>query len=134
MSDHLDHQAFHINLLKASFNRLVKQAPFNDQNMAEGEQSFLAQLVILVKALEEHDDNSNYIGQEVLSRLVRCYPHLVPLFDRDLFWFFGGDCLHFMPDEEIEQFQQLDELRFKAEAKGEVFNVEEARARIFKLH
>jgi len=39
-----------------------------------------------------------------------------------LLWFFGGDCLHFMPDEEIELYQTLDERRYQAEQQGEVFD------------
>jgi hypothetical protein len=37
-------------------------------------------------------------------------------------WFFGGDCLHFMPDEEIQLYQQLDERRFAVEETGEDFD------------
>ncbi len=134
MSALLNHHAFHINLLKASFNRLLKQPPFNGEEILQDDQDFLAQLVDLAKALEDHDSEALYNGQEALGRLVRCYPQLVPLVERDLFWFFGGDCLHYMPDDEIELFQQLDELRYEAEAAGETFNIEEARARVFKLH
>ncbi len=134
MADPLNHLDFHINLLKASFNRLLKQPPFNSREMAQEDQDFLAQLVALVKALEASDQEALYLGQEAISRLIRGYPHLVPLIDRDLFWFFGGDCLHFMPDEEIELFQRLDEQRFEAEARGEAFDIEAARARIFQLH
>ena len=39
-----------------------------------------------------------------------------------LLWFFGGDCLHFMPDEEIDLFQRLDERRYEAEERGETFD------------
>ncbi len=134
MAEQLTHLEFHINLLKASFNRLLKQPPFNGKTIAEDDQDFLQQLVNLVKALESHDSDALFLGQELIGRLIRGYPHLVPLIDRDLFWFFGGDCLHYMPDAETALFQQLDELRFEAEAKGEPFNLEDARARLFKLH
>ncbi|MEH6629021.1 MAG: PA2817 family protein [Motiliproteus sp.] len=134
MSASSNHLAFNINLLKASFNRLLKAPPFNGEEIMQDDQDFLEQLVSLVKALEENDGEALYSGQEALARLVRCYPQLVHLFERDLFWFFGGDCLHYMPDEEIEQFQQLDELRHDAEAAGETFNIEEARVKVFKLH
>ncbi|WP_207063781.1 PA2817 family protein [Motiliproteus sp. SC1-56] len=128
------HQEFHLNLLKASFNRLLKAPPFNTQELVPDDLDFLEQLVNLVKALEADQEDALYLGQDALCRLVRAYPHLVQLVDRDLFWFFGGDCLHFMPDEEIAVFQRLDELRFEAEAAGEPFNLEEARARLFQMH
>jgi len=121
-------------LLKSSFNRLLKQPPFNGEEILQDDQDFLAELVNLVKALEASEPDALYMGQETIARLIRGYPQLVPLVDRDLLWFFGGDCLHYMPDEEIELFQQLDELRFEAEAKGETFDIAEARARIFKLN
>ena len=50
--------------------------------------------------------------------------HLIP---RDLLWYFGGDCLHFMPDDEIAQYQLLDEHRADVEARGEVFDWQQAR-------
>ena len=41
---------------------------------------------------------------------------------RDLLWFFGGDCLHFMPDDEIEMYQALEERRFYALENDEPFD------------
>ena len=37
-------------------------------------------------------------------------------------WFFGGDCLNFMPDEEIEMYQILEERRFHALENDEPFD------------
>ena len=42
-------------------------------------------------------------GQQWLHRFLTHNPELAPAIHRDLLWFFGGDCLHFMPDEEIEK-------------------------------
>lgn len=135
MSVSSTHLAFHINLLKANFNRLLKLPPFNSiETMDASDQDFLEQLVRLVKALEAEEDEALFLGQEVMLRLIRGYPHLMPMIDRDLLWFFGGDCLHYMPDEEIERFQQLDEQRYQAQAKGEAFDYEEARANILQLN
>ena len=33
----------------------------------------------------------------------------MPVIERELFWFFGGECLHYLTDEEITQFQRIDE-------------------------
>jgi len=41
---------------------------------------------------------------------------------RDLLWFFGGDCLHYMPDEELQMFQALDERRYEAAQNDEPFD------------
>ena len=72
-------------------------------------------------------------GTILVSRLFTTYPDFAPAFPRDLLWFFGGDCLHYMPDEEIDQFQQLDAMRRRAAAQGERLNLRDARAKVLKL-
>ncbi|QLF91768.1 dehydrogenase [Pseudomonas sp. ABC1] len=64
----------------------------------------------------------NYLGQELICQVFQRYPQIAHLVPRDLLWFFGGDCLHFMPDEEIAIFQAIDERRFEAEEAGEDFD------------
>ncbi|WP_210398211.1 PA2817 family protein [Motiliproteus sediminis] len=134
MSNASDYRAFHLNLLKASFNRLLKQPPFTNKDAIQDDLDFLEQLVLLVKALEAEQDDATYLGQDLICRLIRAYPQHTHLIDRDLLWFFGGDCLHYMPDEEIAKFQELDEMRFAAEDNNVPFSYENARARVFKLH
>jgi len=73
-------------------------------------------------------------GQASLCRIVARYPELTPLAHRDLFWLFGGDCLHFMPDEEIAIYQRLDERRHSLESEGKTFNFADERAILFGLH
>jgi len=134
MSIQSDYTAFHLNLLKASFNRLLKQPPFSSKEVVPDDLDFLEQLVLLVKAMEADQADAIYQGQELICRLVRAYPQHTHLIDRDLLWFFGGDCLHYMPDEEIARFQELEEMRFAAEDNNVPFSYENARARVFKLH
>ena len=69
-----------------------------------------------------------------MCRVVGSYPHLMPLLYRDLLWFFGGDCLHFMPDEEIAVFQRLDEQREEAKEQQAPFSYREARAKTMGMH
>ena len=38
-----------------------------------------------------------------------------------------------MPDDEIEQYQQLEEKRMTAAARGETLNLRAARAKLLKL-
>ena len=54
--------------------------------------------------------SERYLGQELLSEFFQRYPQVAHLIPRELLWFYGGDCLHFMPDEEIQQFQMRDVL------------------------
>ena len=71
-------------------------------------------------------------GPALIFRLFETYPDFVPTFPRELLWFLGGECLHFMPDEEIAVFQQLDDLRGAAQIRGEVLDFQAARAKLMK--
>ena len=72
-------------------------------------------------------------GAALVSRLFTTYPDFAPAFPRDLLWFLGGECLHYMPDEEISAYQKLDEMRAEAAARGEILNIREARASLMGL-
>ena len=72
-------------------------------------------------------------GAAMTSRLFTTYPDFAPTFPRDLLWFFGGDCLHFMPDDEIAVYQQLDDLRSEAAARGETLDIRAAKASLKSL-
>lgn len=71
-------------------------------------------------------------GPSLISRLFTSYPDFAPDFPRELLWFLGGECLHFMPDDEIEVFQRLEELRTQAASRGEIIDFEAARAKLLK--
>ncbi|MET0356899.1 MAG: PA2817 family protein [Cellvibrio sp.] len=122
---------FHINLLNAFITQIRQQPPFCLENCNQDDESFLLELNQLPKV----GGNELLIqGQQLLCRIVAGYPHLMPLVPRDLFWFFGGDCLHYMPDEEIAVFQQLDELRHEAKELQQAFSYEKARLSTMGLH
>ncbi|MFH7813504.1 PA2817 family protein, partial [Acetobacter lovaniensis] len=57
---------------------------------------------------------SQYLGQDLLCQVIVRYPQIAHLVPRDLLWYFAGDCLHYMPDEEISLYQALEERRFEA--------------------
>jgi hypothetical protein len=65
---------------------------------------------------------SQYLGQDLMCQVITRYPQIAHLVPRDLLWFFAGDCLHYMPDEEIELYQALEERRFEAEENEEPFD------------
>lgn len=71
-------------------------------------------------------------GPTLVDRLFATYPDFAPTYPRELLWFLGGDCLHLMADEEIQQFQQLDTLREQADNRGEVLDFQAARAKLMK--
>lgn len=126
-----DFHTYHLNLMKLAYNNLIKHAPFNDPAIAADDAEFLEQFEALVKGYENNEHWTFDEGQLILSRLVRAYPHLVHLVARDLFWLFGGECLHHMADDELERFAELDEARAEAERKGEAFDYLSERTRLF---
>lgn len=83
---------------------------------------FLERYDELLAELPKDPVGSQYLGQDLIGQIFHRYPQIAHLVPRDLLWFFGGDCLHFMPDEEIQLFQQLDERRYDAEQAGEPFD------------
>ena len=83
---------------------------------------FLERFDELVAQLPSDPESSQYLGQDIISQVFHRYPQIAHLVPRDLLWFFGGDCLHFMPDEEIALYQRLDERRFEAEENDEPFD------------
>ncbi len=71
-------------------------------------------------------------GPGLVGTLFTHVPEFAPLFPRDLLWFIGGDCLHFMPDEEMQAFQELEERRVAAAGDGD-FDYRAERAKLLNL-
>lgn len=91
----------------------------------------------LCSALQKIAQNPGLLHEEapaLIQRLFTTYPELAPEIPRDLLWFLGGDCLHYMPDEEIALHQSLDELREEAASNGQVLDYTAARARLANKH
>lgn len=125
-----EYYTYHLELL-AAFNAQIQQLPpFNTELSSEEDQEFLVALA----QLQQQETDFLAQGQILMCRVVGSYPHLMPLLHRDLLWFFGGDCLHFMPDEEIAVFQRLDEQREDAKQQQLPFNYKEARAKTMGMH
>lgn len=115
---------FHQRLLLAFIAEIKQHVPFNQEILNQDDQDFIAEL----EQLPNIGGSPQLIqGQALLCKLVATYHHLMPLLPRDLLWFFGGDCLHYMPDEEISLYQQLDEQRQAAEEDNQSFDYEKAR-------
>ncbi|WP_157484952.1 PA2817 family protein [Gilvimarinus polysaccharolyticus] len=110
---------------------IQQQLPFIADDCDDQHLQFLQRLEALPKHQGLHYAEE---GQALMCQSIAAYPHLTPLLPRDLLWHFGGDCLHFMPDEEIERFQRLEEQRYDAEQAGQEFDYEGERARAFGLH
>jgi hypothetical protein len=93
----------------------------------------LRQLSQAFTDLAAQRENLYETGGELIQNLFNNHPDMAPLLPRQLLWFLGGDCLHFMPDEEIAKFQQLEEEREQAVASGEVYDLRGAGAKLLNL-
>lgn len=127
MNTQLPYHRYHLALLNSLFDTLRAQSVLLAQVPEESSILFLERFEELVKQLEAGDQDALYNGQDIICQIITRYPQIAHMIPRDLLWYFGGDCLHYMPDEEIAQYQLLDEHQAEATARGEEFNWEQAR-------
>lgn len=118
----------HVDLLKQFKENISQERPYhiNLNELTEYDQQFIRTLDKLC-TYESYNEEMSEQGQWLAERIVNGYNHLLIHFSRDLLWFFGGACLHFMPDQEIEFYQQLDELRYAAESQNRDFDITVAK-------
>lgn len=128
-----DRFAYHQQLFTALDALLLA---FLDQDPDHDSQSRSDVAEMLADLREAMHSRSNYVeaGQRLLCRLVSHFPALTPHIQRDLFWFFGGDCLHFLTDEEMEKFQLLEEKFYADSQVSKAADYAEIRAQVFGLH
>jgi hypothetical protein len=93
----------------------------------------LRELATAFQSLATTGEELHELGPGLVARLFDTYPEFAPTFPRPLLWFFGGDCLHYMADKEIAEFQEMDEIRVAAARRGEIVNLQESRAKLLKL-
>jgi hypothetical protein len=120
----LDHQ---MNLL-AHLRGILVALGEADQVPEESHALFMERFVELIELLPQDPIESQYLGQDILCQVIQRYPQIAHLVPRDLLWFFAGDCLHFMPDEEIALYQSLEERRYEAEQNEEPFDWNQEKA------
>jgi hypothetical protein len=83
---------------------------------------FLERFDDLLASLPIDPIESQYLGQDILTQVIARYPQIAHLIPRDLLWYFAGDCLHYLSDEEIDLYQALEERRYEAEQNDEPFD------------
>ena len=93
----------------------------------------LRELALALQDVAQGEQDLYSEGRTLVDRLFTTYPDFSPIFPRELLWFLGGDCLHFMPDEEIALYQQLEDQREQSAARGEIIDFAAARAKLLKL-
>lgn len=116
-------QSIAITLEQLAYTRTLLEAMTETDYVSEAEHMlFIERFDELVEFIKNDDEQALYLGQEIISQIFLRYPQITHLVPRELLWFFGGDCLHFMPDEEIDLFQYLEDLQYEAENAGETFD------------
>ncbi len=115
------HLEYHLQLLQHLRTILVALGDA-EQVPEESHALFLERFDELLTLLPENPLESQYLGQDLICQVITRYPQIAHLVPRDLLWFFGGDCLHYMPDEELELYQTLEERRYEAEQNEEPFD------------
>lgn len=108
-------------LILLQYLRQLLQAVAEAELIPEEHQGFIERYDEMAARLQQGDDD-RYDGQELISQVFQRYPQIAHQVPRDLLWFFGGECLHFMPDEEIAGYQLLEERRHGALERGETFD------------
>ena len=119
---------YHLELLNETLSRIEKAAA-NESGVIDAD--ILQQFRDVIDQLTEHRDSAYDAGQDLFSKIGTHQPQLMPAVDRALLWFFGGECMHFLSDEEITRFQHLDEMAAEAEAEGKEYDY---RSAVRSLH
>ncbi|MFS0827917.1 PA2817 family protein [Pseudomonas phoenicis] len=115
------HLEYHLQLLNHLRTILVALGEA-EQVPEESHALFLERFDELLTLLPQDPLESQYLGQDLICQVIQRYPQVAHLVPRDLLWFFGGDCLHFMPDDELDLYQQLEERRYEAERNEQRFD------------
>lgn len=114
---------YHLELLNETLSRIEKAAA-NESGVIDAD--ILQQFRDVIDQLTEHRDSAYEAGQDLFSKIGTHQPQLMPAVDRALLWLFGGECMHFLSDEEITRFQHLDEMAAEAEAEGKEYDYRSA--------
>jgi len=115
------HLQYHLQLLNHLRTILVALGEA-EQVPEESHVLFLERFDELLTLLPQDPLESQYLGQDLMCQVIQRYPQIAHLVPRDLLWFFGGDCLHYMPDEELDLYQRLEERRYEAQQNDEPFD------------
>lgn len=125
------YQIHHLNFLKIAYNNFINRKPFTEDELSEDDIAFIEEFRQLIENFEKGEAGVHEQGEDFIDKAFRRYPELAHLIARDLLWYFGGNNLHNMTDDEIDKFQKLDEMRFEADEKDQEFDYINKRAALF---
>lgn len=133
MSETFDRFSYHQTLITELLSHCKQQLPFSAA-IADSEDDLFMQKLHTLSTFDHPQEEFFVLGQELVAYIVANYPHTTPVINRDLFWYFGGICLHYMADDELQCFQQLEELLYEKEQQGSAIDFNQLKAIAFKLH
>jgi len=93
-----------------ALHRLCVEASAGQDPPPEELERLIARLERLLELMNQASPDYEHQGRLVITTIQSQFPDLWPRVDRELLWFFGGDCLHYLGDEEIAAFQEREDL------------------------
>ncbi|MFT5720486.1 MAG: hypothetical protein ACI9W6_000782 [Motiliproteus sp.] len=78
-------------------------------NSAESAENINNRFAVIVEMIDNAEEY-NHLAQDAISDLITLHPNLSHLVPRLLLWQLGGSCLHFLGDEEMDEFSTESEL------------------------
>ncbi len=111
----------------------AKILPEHPAHSKESNTELLDKLAKLEADFAKNDDYIN-LGQDIITHIISHYPDITPHMHRDLLWFFGGDCLHYLGDDELERYQNIEELYYEQSAEDSNTSYRNIRAQQFGMH
>ncbi|MGH1460398.1 MAG: PA2817 family protein [Neptuniibacter sp.] len=125
------YQQHHLNFLKIAYNNFINRDPFKSDHPTEDDIEFIQDFRKLIDEFESSPQSVHERGEDFIDKAFRRYPQIAHLIARDLLWYFGGNNLHNLTDDEMTKFQKLDEMRYDAEEQEQEFDYINKRAAVF---
>ena len=116
---------FILNTFNELKTRINDHFPFDQSPLNEEETDFIEKYNNLLDSIQNKEIDYSFQAQDIIAQFIRCYANLVPLIRRELLWFIGGECLHYLGDEEVSFFQELEDRLYEAEQKSNEINIDE---------
>jgi hypothetical protein len=110
-----------------------KNLAHDNMHSDDGKDSLMA---MLNQLRSDYGKTEHYIalGQQIINHIIAHYPAITPLMHRDLLWHVAGDCLHFLSDEEMQRYQDLEERYYELSQSDEQVSYSNLRAQLLGLH
>lgn len=91
-----------------AFDKINAQLLHVKQELDIPNDDTLNQLQSLLVDFKQDTDKAILDAQQWLAKIFNFYPQLAPIIPRALLWFIGGECLHYLTDDELRTFEEAD--------------------------